>query len=119
MKKILSIIILVLVFSSCSTIFTGTSTPITFKSNVPAKVEFDGVEMGQTPYTTKVKRSFNGVVTMRSEGYEAKNFELQKSFSAISILNLGNLLGWVIDLATGSINKFDRQGYEINLEKKK
>ena len=88
MRKLFLPIALALVFTSCSTIFTGTSTPITFKSNVPAKVEFDGVEMGQTPYTTKVKRSYNGVVTMRSDGYESKNFELQKSFSAISILNL-------------------------------
>ena len=119
MKKILLFILAVWVFTSCSTVFTGTSTPITFKSNVPAKVEFDGVEMGQTPYTTKVKRSFNGVVTMRAEGYEAKNFELQKSFSALSILNLGNLLGWVVDLATGSINKYDKKGYEITLDKKK
>lgn len=119
MRKFILPIAMALVFTSCSTIFTGTSTPITFKSNVPAKVEFDGVEMGQTPYTTKVKRSFNGVVTMRAEGYESKNFELQKSFSAISILNLGNVLGWVIDLATGSINQYDKKGYEINLEKKK
>ena len=109
----------VILLSSCATIFTGTTTPISFKSNVPAKVEFDGVEMGQTPFTTKVKRSFNGVVTMRAEGYEAKNFELQKSFNAVSIVNLFNVLFWGVDFLTGSVNKFDKKGYEINLETKK
>lgn len=119
MKRVFSGVLLALVFSSCGTIFTGTSTPITFKSNVPAKVEFDGVEIGQTPLTTKVKRSFDGVVTMRADGYEAKNFELQKSFNAASVLNLFNLLFWGVDVLTGSVNKFDKKGYEINLEPKK
>lgn len=108
----------VIILTSCGTIFTGTTSQITFKSNVPAKVEFDGVEMGQTPLTTKVKKSFNGMVTMRADGYEAKNFELQKSFNAVSVVNLYNLLFWGVDFLTGAVNKFDKKGYEINLEKK-
>ena len=119
MKKLMLLMFPIIAFSSCATILTGTTTPVTFKSNVPAKVEFDGVEMGQTPYTTKVKRSFNGVVTMRADGYESKNFELQKSFNAVAVVNLFNLLFWGVDFLTGSVNKFDKKGYEISLEKKK
>lgn len=119
MKKTLFAGLILLAFSSCGTIFSGTTTPITFTSNVPAKVEFDGVEAGKTPFTTKVKKSFNGVVTMRADGYESKNFELQKSFNAVSVLNLFNLLFWGVDLLTGSVNKFDKKGYEITLEPKK
>lgn len=119
MKQILFFALILLSTSSCSTVLTGTSTPITFTSNVPAKVEFDGVEMGVTPLTTKVKKSFNGIVTMRADGYEAKNFELQKSFNAVSVINLFNILFWGVDLLTGSINKFDKKGYEIIMEPKK
>ena len=39
-----------------------------------------------------------------------------KSFNAVSILNLTNLLGWGIDFATGALNKFDKKGYDITLK---
>ena len=119
MKKILTLVAIVSM-TSCATIFTGTSESITFDSNVKgAKVLFDGVEVGKTPHTQKVKKSFNGIVTMKADGYETKTFELMKSFNAISILNLGGIWGWAIDFATGAINKFDRKGYNMELDKEK
>tara|TARA_B100001063_G_scaffold243101_1_gene273011 strand:- start:259 stop:615 length:357 start_codon:yes stop_codon:yes gene_type:complete len=116
MKK-LFLLSLIFSLSSCGTIFTGTSEAIVIDSNVDgAIVEFDGVEVGQTPFTTKVKKSFNGMIKVSADGYKDKSFQLLKSFNGISILNLGNLLGWGIDFATGALNKFDQKGYEITLK---
>ena len=110
--------------TSCATLFTGTSEMITIDSNVDgATVKFDGMKMGTTPFNYKVKISFKGMVTVEAEGYEDERFQLQKSFNAISLINLLALPGLVvtfgIDLATGAINKFDMKGYNIELKKEK
>ena len=104
---------------SCGTLFTGTTEVLSFNS-VPEKatIQFDGLTMGKTPLTIVVKKSFNGVVSIKKEGYDAQQFKLQKSFNSISILNLTNILGWGIDFATGALNNFDRKGYEIELDGK-
>ncbi|MDB3862867.1 PEGA domain-containing protein [Flavobacteriaceae bacterium] len=120
MKKIFLILSLGFLVTSCGALFTGTSEQITIDSNVKkATVKFDGVKMGSTPMSTKVKKSFDGIVTVEADGYEEERFQFQKSFNTISILNLTNLFGWAIDLVTGAINKFDMKGYDIELEKEK
>lgn len=106
--------------TSCATIFTGSTSKIHFDSNVKgATIEMDGLEIGKTPYVTKVKKSYDGIITIKADGYEDKRFSLQKSFNGVSVLNLTNLLGWGIDFATGAINKFDRKGYTVELKKEK
>jgi hypothetical protein len=35
----------------------------------------------------------------------------------VSILNLGNILGWGIDIVTGAVFKYDRKAYDIELTK--
>ena len=120
MKKITIILLIGLVFQSCATILSGTTETIQFDSNVKgAVVEMDGVEVGRTPHTMKVKKSFNGVMTVRAEGYEDKKFSLQKSFNGLAIINLFSILGWGIDFATGALNKYDQKGYKITLDEKK
>lgn len=110
--------------TSCATIFTGSSEMITINSNVDdATVKFDGMKMGKTPLNYKVKKSFKGIVTVEAEGYEEERFQLQKSFNAISLLNLLTgpffLAGAIIDLATGSFNKFDVKGVDVELKEEK
>ena len=89
MKKIFLILSVGFLMTSCATIFTGSSEMITINSNVDdATVKFDGMKMGKTPLNYKVKKSFKGIVTVEAEGYEEERFQLQKSFNAISLLNL-------------------------------
>ena len=119
MKQFITIttILSLLIWTSCATIFTGTSETILFDSNVNgASVEMDGVEVGTTPHTMKVKKSFDGIMSMSADGDNSSSFSLQKSFNGVAILNLTNILGWGIDLATGAINKFDQKGYTITLK---
>jgi|TARA_B110000971_G_C19954596_1_gene475046 hypothetical protein len=123
MKKII-LLMTILMMTSCATIFTGSSEMITISSNVDkSTVKFDGMKMGSTPFNYKVKKSFKGIVTVEAEGYEEERFQLQKSFNAISLLNLLTgpffLAGAIVDLATGSINKFDVKGVNVELKKEK
>lgn len=116
MKKIALFLTFCVLMSSCATIFTGTKTNIMFNSEPSgATVEMDGLEIGTTPLTYPVKKSFDGIISFEKDGYERKTIGLQKSFNAVSIINLGSILGWIIDVATGSIKKFDQKGVKVEL----
>ena len=55
-------------------------------------------------------------VTLQLDGYEDRTFVLDKSFNAVSILNLGFLPGWAVDFATGAVMKYDPKAYNITLD---
>ena len=42
---------------------------------------------------------------------------IDKTFNAISVINLCDVLGWAIDAATGAITKPEFKFYEIEFEK--
>lgn len=122
MKKIFTLIIVAsLSLSSCATIFTGTKDQISFKTNPSgAKVMIDGLEVCTTPCTTKVARTLsNKNVEFKLDGYDTKIIALDKKFNAVSIINLFGIIGWGVDAATGSLMKYDRKGYDIELDSKK
>ena len=107
-----------ILFSSCATIFTGTKTAIQFDSEPDgATVEMDGLEIGVTPFVYNVKNSYDGIISFEKDGYRRKTASLPKSFNAVAILNLAGFWGWVIDFATGAINKFDMKGIDVTLQK--
>jgi len=122
MNKIIYLsIALLMIFSvtSCATIFTGSKDTISFDSKPQgAKVFIDGLEVCKTPCTTQVKRSLSEkLAEIKLDGYETRVITLDRKFNAVSIINLGSLIGWGIDAATGSIMKYDKKGYDIELEK--
>jgi len=121
MKSKLFIIVLASTFfmTSCATIFTGTKDTIRFDSTPQGtKVYIDGLEVCKTPCTTQVKRSLSDkLAEMKLDGYETRVITLDREFNAVSIINLGFLIGWGIDAATGSLMKYDKKGYDIELEK--
>ncbi|RME97354.1 MAG: PEGA domain-containing protein [Bacteroidetes bacterium] len=83
-----------------------------------AKVLIDGIEVCKTPCTTPVTRSLTDqLVEFKLDGYETRIITLSREFNVVSVLNLGNLLGWGIDAATGALMVYDRKSYEIELEK--
>lgn len=43
----------------------------------------------------------------RLEGYETRMIMLEKSFNAVSVINLLNVIEWVIDGLTGAVQQFD------------
>ena len=115
---------LVLLFAStllsgCATIFSGTSDEISFESEPEgAGIYIDGVKRGETPATVSVSRDvFNDTfVTLKMDGYEDRRIKLQKDFTTVSILNLGNVLFWGIDAATGAMMNYSVRNYDLDLD---
>lgn len=106
---------------SCATLFTGTKDNITINSDPEgAKIMIDGIDYGRTPATVSVTRPGFGdkQVTLQLEGYETRTFTLQKEFNTIAILNLGSILGWAVDIASGSVTRYSPKHYEMELRQK-
>jgi len=106
-----------IMFSGCATIFTGTRDLIHFNSEPRGAMVFiNGVERCVTPCAVRVGRSVNETdVMIRLEGYESRMFVLDQDFNVVSILNLGNLLGWGIDVISGAVMRYGLRHYEVNL----
>jgi hypothetical protein len=118
-KSIIAISIVSLLMTSCATIFTGTKDRITFNSTpAGATIYKDGVEQCKTPCTLKVKRSLSDTdIEYKLDGYETRLITLDKEFNIVSVINLGNLLGWGIDALSGAVMKYDKKVYDITLSK--
>ena len=110
-----------LFMTSCATLFTGTKDRITFNSNpAGATIYIDGVEQCTTPCTMKVKRGLKDTdVEIKLDGFETRVITLSKEFNLVSVVNLGNLVGWGIDALSGAVMKYDKKTYDITLENKK
>ena len=123
MKKVVLMMIAftVLVFTSCATILSGTSDEITFNSDPGgADIMLDGLKLGKTPATVSIKRPGfgNKEITLKLDGYEDRTFMLQKEFNTMAICNLASWPGWVIDILTGSVMKYSKTNYDLDLDPK-
>jgi hypothetical protein len=118
-KSIFAISIISLLMTSCATVFTGTKDRITFNSTpAGATIYKDGVEQCKTPCTLRLKRSLGDTeIEYKLDGYETRLITLDKEFNVISVINLGNLLGWGIDALSGAVMKYDKKVYDITLSK--
>ena len=111
----------VLVFTSCATILSGTSDEIRFDSDPEgASIMLDGLKLGKTPATVTIKRPGfgNKEITLKLDGYEDRTFMLQKEFNTMAICNLASWPGWVIDILTGSVMKYSKTNYDVDLDAK-
>lgn len=117
----ISAILITFFLSSCATLFTGTKDRITFNSNPSgATIYIDGVEQCKTPCAMKVTRSINdNDVEFKLDGYETRLITLSKEFNVVSVVNLGNLIGWGVDALSGAVMKYDQKSYDITLDHKK
>ena len=107
--------------TSCASIFCGSKAKVTFDSNVKENVTLtiDGIKHHDVafPYTTKVKRGFEDtIVKAEVKEYKTETIVIDKTFNPISIINLGNLLSWGIDAATGAITKPSQNYIEIEFK---
>ena len=115
MKQFITLICAGLLMSSCATIFCGSKTKVTFDGEISEKatLTIDGMKH------TKLRRSCDEtVVKIESPNYTAEPIIINKSFNAVSVINLLNILGWGIDAATGAITKPEFKFYQIDFQPK-
>jgi len=110
-----------LIFIGCATITRGTKQTITIESNVNnAIVEFDGVAVGITPLTAKIKKRKNRTVIIRKQGYVTQNIVLEKNFDWLAS-GLGNftlfIYGTTTDWVTGACWLYEPSSYFVQLRR--
>ncbi|HVN57256.1 MAG TPA: PEGA domain-containing protein [Bacteroidales bacterium] len=117
-NQVLLFTAILLLASGCATILTGTTDNITFSSTPQgATVYKDGLELCKTPCTVPVKRSLNKTdIEFSLDGYQTRYFTLDKEMNVVSIINLGNMCGWAIDASTGSLFRYSRKSYDLEMK---
>lgn len=116
MKKLLPLLTIVLLFSSCASIFTGSKRSVLFESNPSGvKVYVNGFEKGVTPTQIKVKADDR--IDFRNEGFKDRVVVMDSKFNAVAILNGFSIIGWGIDALTGSLRRVDTEYIKVDLEK--
>lgn len=106
--------------TGCATLFSGSSDTISFTSDPSgAEVVMGGIVQGRTPLTIPVKRAGfgNQTVTLRMDGYDPVTFQLQDGFNTITLLNVFVPIGFVVDAVTGSITKYTRSSYNVDMDR--
>ena len=123
MKRIGILLCSSFLMTSCATVFCGSKANVTFDSDIAEKetLTIDGRKhLNVTfPYTTKIRRGFDEtLVTAETANYTAEPIIINKSFNAVSVINLLDILGWGIDAATGAITKPEFKFYQIDFQPK-
>lgn len=110
-----------LLFSSCATIFCGSKKNIVLESNIPTaeNVTVDNYTYHNVafPFHVKIKRGFSEtIIKCETKDYKPIEISINKEFNPVSIINLGSLVGWGIDAATGAITKPEYNSYNLDFE---
>jgi hypothetical protein len=114
-KQIIFSFSIILLFSSCASILTGSDKSVLFESNPSgAKVYINGMEQGKTPTTLNVKADDR--VDFRLENYRERVVIMDSDFNLVAILNGGFLIGWGIDALTGSLKRVNTKYIKVDLE---
>jgi hypothetical protein len=112
---ILFLSLVLLLTTSCASIFTGAKRNVLFETEpAGAKVFVNGFEKGVTPVQIKVKADDN--VEFRLDNYKERVVVMDSKFNMVSILNGFSLIGWGVDALTGSLKRVDTQYVKVTLE---
>lgn len=117
-----SVIYLIFYFSSCATLFKGTSKEVNFNSDPQrAEVYINGVKLGTTPVTLKLEENKTYTIEFKKEGYETVTKRITNHVGAgwIILDILGGLIPVVVDAATGAWYHLDQENVNAILEKQK
>ncbi len=107
---------ILLLTTGCASIFTGPKRRVLFESEPSgARVFVNGFERGRTPVQIKV--AADDRVDFRLDGYKERVVVMDSKFNLVAILNGASIIGWGIDLITGSLMRVDTKYLKVTLEK--
>lgn len=111
-------IISCLLLSSCATIVSGSKQVVKFTSSPSqANVSINNVNVGKTPFETKLKRKIKEhKIVIQLDGYKPFETTLKRKFNAWYVGNLffGGVVGLIVDPITGAIYKISPD--EVNAQ---
>ena len=106
-------------FSSCATIFKGSTDGVNFSSDPHgAKVYVNGDLLGKTPFELELKSNKTYTIEFKKDGFETRTVLLNSSVGGgwIVLDILGGLLPVIIDAATGNWYSLDQDHVNAVLE---
>ncbi|PPK85718.1 PEGA domain-containing protein [Neolewinella xylanilytica] len=110
-------ILLVTLCSNCATVFSGTTDQVFFDSQPGgAAVYLDDHFLGRTPLRTSVPRSLKPrYVTYELDGHEPSTQLLRNRVNGVTFINLLWWPGFIIDAATGAINRLEYNSFYMEM----
>jgi len=115
MKKITLMLVAVILFSSCASIFTGAKRNVLFETDPSgAKIFVNGFEKGTTPTQIKVKADDR--IDFKLDNFKERVVVMDSKFNLVSILNGFSIIGWGVDAITGSLKRVDTKYVKVTLE---
>lgn len=120
MKKFLLILLCALGCTSCATILSGDTQRVTFDSNIKRAdvVNIDGRRYYNVrfPFRANVKCGFQDSFARFEAGDRTTNVYIDKKLNWVSLLNLAEPVGWVIDALTGAMMTTEQSYYWVEFE---
>ncbi len=124
MKKMIVALLCPLLFSSCMTVFTKSRQTVTFTGEAGTKlydatsnVKIAEISDGGSTTVKMKKKLADKTIIAKKSGYKDTPFIIESEFNAKSLWNILFWPGFLIDLGTGKINKYDPVIYNVELEK--
>lgn len=120
MKKLFVILLLVISFQGCATLFKGSTDNVNFTSDpTSASVYVNGMNMGKAPLSLELKSNKTYNIEFRLEGHETKNVILNNSIGGgwIVLDVLFGIFPVIIDAATGNWYSLDQEHVNAILDK--
>jgi hypothetical protein len=112
---ILTLTGVLLLTTSCASIFTGSKGNVLFESDPSgAKVFVNGFEKGKTPVQIKV--GADDRVDFRLDNYRERVVVMDSKFNLVTLLNGFSIIGWGVDALTGSLKRVDTKYVKVSLE---
>ena len=113
-------ILTALLLTSCATIISGSKQEVNFTSTpAQATVFVNNVQLGTTPFVTKLKRSVKKHnVKIVLDGYKPYETVLTRKFNGWFFGNIaiGGLIGVIVDLSTGAVYGISDSEVNVSLE---
>lgn len=107
--------------SGCATILKGSRESLTVVSQpAGAKVQINGIDVGNTPLTTRVNGTNDQLVMVRKDGYETRTILVASSVGAgwIVVDFLCGVLPLLVDAVTGDWKSLDQNNVNVVLDKR-
>lgn len=124
MKNLFLLLTLICLTSSCATIFTSSRQSITFSGLEGTKI-YDAstniklAEIGSEKTTTvSIKKKLSDKQLLaKKEGYHTTPLLLESSFNTTALWNILFWPGFIVDLGTGQMNKWDNTYIVVDMDK--
>lgn len=124
MKRIILFALIGFSFSSCATIFTKSRQSITFSGiegtkiyDASSNVKLAEIGSDKTATVSIKKKMGDKELLAKKDGYKTYPFLLESSFNATTLWNILFWPGFLVDLGTGQMNKWDNTQINIEMEK--